>query len=246
MQMPTGPGLLQLKVASECGDCQHCWRGTPERGPEGDRVSRIVEEVLRRVRGEGPEDSKRLVPVGVSVRHVHLSQEALERLYGTGTQVTKLRDLYQPGAYSTEQTVTLIGPRMRAIEGVRALAPIRDYVQVELSRTDGIQLGVELPVRDSGKLEGATPITLVGPRGSLTLPAAIRAIRHVHLGPADVERMGLQGVSTVRVRTHGPKALLFANVAVKVGAEYVPELHLDTDDANAADLVCGDRVEIEV
>ncbi len=240
-----GEGLLQLKVASECGDCRRCWRGNAGGSSEQDRVSRIVQEVIRRVRDEAAGDSKRLAPVGVSVRHVHLSQDALERLYGPGSRVTKLRDLYQPGAYATEQTVTLVGPRMRAIEGVRALAPLRDYVQVELARTDGILLGVDLPVRDSGRLDGATPITLVGPKGSLTLPVAIRAIRHVHLSPADVERMGLQGVSVVRVRTMGPKALVFDNVVVKVGKDYIPELHLDTDDANAADLVCGDRVEIE-
>ncbi len=239
-------GLFQLKAASECSDCQRCWQGSREGGAERDRVDRIVQEVIRRVRGEAIEDARRLVPVGVSVRHVHLSQEALEHLYGPDSRVTKLRDLYQPGAYSAEQTVTLVGPRMRVIERVRVLAPLRDYVQVELARTDGILLGMDLPVRDSGQLEGATLITLVGPRGALTLPVAIRAIRHVHLSPADVQRMGLQGAKKVRIRTTGPKALLFDNVAVKVGEEYIPEMHLDTDDANAADLVCGDQVEIEM
>lgn len=239
-------GLLQLRVASECSDCRRCWRGNPEGGAERDRVEQIVHEVIRRVRGETVRDARRLVPVGVSVRHVHLSQEALERLHGPGSRLTKLRDLYQPGAYASEQTVTLVGPRMRAVEGVRVLAPLRNYVQVELARTDGILLGVDLPVRDSGELDGAAPVTLVGPRGSLTLPVAIRAVRHVHLSPRDVERMGLQGVEKVRVRTTGPKALLFDNVLVKVREDYLPELHLDTDDANAADLVCGDPVEVEV
>ncbi|MBI2951389.1 phosphate propanoyltransferase [bacterium] len=238
--------LLQLKVASECSDCRRCWRGNPEGGGEPGRVDRIVQEVIRRVRGEAAPDARRMAPVGVSVRHVHLSQKALEHLYGPGSCVTKLRDLYQPGAYATEQTVTLVGSRMRAVERVRVLAPLRDYVQVELARTDGILLGIDLPVRDSGQLDGATPITLVGPRGALTLPVAIRAIRHVHLSPADARRMGLQGARRVRVRTAGPKALVFDNVIVKVGEEYIPELHLDTDDANAADLVCGDSVEIEI
>ena len=238
-------GLSMLRVASVCDDCRFCWRGNP--GEDGGRIGLewVVREVVRRVRSESARDRNRLVPVGVSVRHIHLNQKALDQLYGTGSRLTKFRDLYQPGGYAAEQTVTLIGSRMRAIERVRVLGPLRDYVQVELARTDGILLGIDLPVRDSGNLEGASPITLVGPEGSLTLPVAIRAIRHVHLGPKDVIQMGLQEVQKVRVRTMGPKALHFENVSVKVANDYIPELHLDTDDANAADLVCSDPVEIE-
>ena len=238
-------GLSMLRVASVCDDCRRCWRGNPEEAGGGIDLERVVREVVGRVRSESARDQNRLVPVGVSVRHIHLNQETLDQLYGAGSRLTKLRDLYQPGAYAADQTITLIGSRMRAIERVRVLGPLRDYVQVELSRTDGVLLGINLPVRDSGNLEGASLITLVGPEGSLTLPAAIRAIRHVHLGPKDVIQMGLRDTEKVRVRTTGPKALHFENVSVKVSNDYIPELHLDTDDANAADLVCSDSVEIE-
>lgn len=235
-------GLRILNAGSECSDCRRCWRGQAE--TDQDRLQRIVQEVVLRVRGQASMSVPRMVPVGVSVRHAHLSREALDELYGPGSELTKMRDLYQPGAWAAEQTVTVLGPRMRAIERIRVLAPLRDYVQLEMSRTDGILLGVDLPVRESGDLEGATRITLVGPKGSLTVSAAIRATRHLHLGPQDVLRMGLQGVEGARVRTKGPKALLFENVSIKVSDEFVPELHLDTDDANAADLVCSDPVEI--
>jgi putative phosphotransacetylase len=135
---------------------------------------------------------------------------------------------------------------MRAIEGVRILCPLRNYSQVELSRTDGIALGLHLPIRESGDLRDAPPITLVGPAGSVTLPnGVIRANRHIHMSPKDAQRFGLDGARQVRVRVGGEKGLILENVSLNLGDELIPELHLDTDDANAADLTCGDNVIVE-
>jgi putative phosphotransacetylase len=169
----------------------------------------------------------------------------MEILFGPGSELTPFKDLYQPGAFAAEEMVSVVGPRLRAIERVRILGPTRNYNQVELARTDAIFLGLNPPVRDSGDLEGAEPITFVGPAGSITVPAAIRAIRHLHLRPSDVSEMGLGSVESVKARVGGVKGVVYENVRLKIDPSYLPELHLDTDDANAADIVCGDSVEIE-
>jgi putative phosphotransacetylase len=123
---------------------------------------------------------------------------------------------------------------------------MRGYTQVELARTDAIGLGLDPPIRNSGDLKGAQPITLVGPGGAITQPVAIRAARHIHFSPSDIARLELEGRQAVRVRVGGEKGLIFENVRLKIDDSFIPELHLDTDDANAADLVCSDTVRIEV
>jgi putative phosphotransacetylase len=170
----------------------------------------------------------------------------MDVLFGPGSELTPYRDLYQPGAFAAEELVSVVGPRLRAIERVRILGPMRSYTQVELARTDAIFLGLNPPVRDSGDLGGANPIIFIGPKGAITVPGAIRAARHIHFSPTDIARMGLDEDATVRVRVGGEKGLLFENVRLKIEDSFVPEIHLDTDDANAADLVCGDTVQIEV
>ena len=235
--------LLQ-NPSSECADCGLCWRAKGGLQPdvEGD-VDRIIREVVRRL----DEDDAGIatVPVGVSARHCHLNVEAMDALFGSGSEQTPMRDLYQPGAFAAEQSVSVVGPRMRAIERVRILGPARDYNQVELARTDAIYLGVDPPVRDSGDLDGAVAITFIGPRGAVTADAAIRATRHIHMRPSDLEAADLEPHHRVNVRVGGEKGLIYHNVRLKVAPDFLPELHLDTDDANAADLVCGDTVSIE-
>ena len=233
-----------FKPASECADCKLCERGQPAANGNGSPdIAGVVREVLGRIRNG--KVGLLEIPVGVSARHCHLNREAMDVLFGRGSELTPYRELYQPGAYAAEECVSVIGPRLRAIERVRILGPARDYNQVELARTDAIFLGVDPPVRDSGDLRGARQVTFVGPEGSLTVPAAIRAARHLHLRPADVDEMGLSGCSDVRARVSGEKGLIFENVRLKIDPAYLPELHLDTDDANAADLVCGGKAFIE-
>jgi len=230
--------------------CQDCGRCLTDDGGvllQGTReeIEWIAREVLRRLQ-EQPEEDGTAIPVGVSVRHAHLSREAVECLYGPGYELKKLRDLYQPGEFAAQETVAVVGPRMRAIERVRILAPLREYSQVELARTDGFLLGVDLPVRNSGDLGDAQPVTLAGPVGSLHLEhGAIRATRHIHMASKHAEQFGLLGKELVRVRVSGPKSAVFENVYLKLNEKCIPELHLDTDDANAADLSCGDEVTIE-
>ena len=233
-----------FKPSSECADCGLCALGQrPVPGNDSLPINRIVREVVRRVRQNG--SVARGVPVGVSARHCHLSREAMDLLFGPGFELTHFRNLYQPSAFAAGEVVSVVGPRMRAIERIRILGPLRNYTQVELSRTDAIFLGLDLPVRDSGDIQDAKQATLIGPKGAMTTNAAIRAARHIHLNPSDVERLGLRGRSSVRVRVGGEKGLTFENARLKIDDSFIPEIHLDTDDANAADLICGDIVHIE-
>jgi len=180
------------------------------------------------------------IPVGISVRHVHLCREDLDILYGPGYELTPLRELYQPGEFAAREVVTVVGPRLRSLADVRILAPLRKRTQVELAQTDCIVLGIRAPVRPSGQLDGAAPITLVGPKGSVTLPeAAIRANRHIHMSPQDAERFAVKDNDLVMVRVPGDRALIFENVQIRVGPKFVLQLHIDTDDANAADIQCA-------
>jgi len=186
-----------------------------------------------------------VIPVGISVRHVHVNQRDLEALYGAGHELTKLRDLVQPGEFAARETVALIGPKMRAIERVRILGPTRERTQVEVARTDAIFLGIDPPVAKSGQLDGAEPITLVGPAGSLRLEsAAIVANRHIHMSPSDAERLGVKDDEEVSVSVSGPKSLVFNKVQCRVSEKFVLQMHLDTDDANAAGIVCGATAEL--
>lgn len=223
---------------SECTDCGLCSRAqeTLSKNATTD-FDYIVREVLRRVEQEN--SATCTVPVGVSARHCHVNREAIDILFGSGAKLTPHRELYQPNAFASEEVISIVGPRLRAIERVRILGPMREYNQVEIARTDAIYLGLDPPIRDSGDLRNASPITFIGPKGAVTLPAAIRAVRHIHLRPTDVETFGLKGRSAVRAHIKGEKGLIFENVRLKVDDSYLPEIHLDTDDANAADLSCG-------
>ena len=136
-----------------------------------------------------------IIPVAVSVRHVHISRGILDRLFGEGFELTKLRDLGQPGEFAANQTVTAVGRSTRAIERVRIVGPIRTYTQIELSGTDAVWLGIDPPVRNSGDLIGAEPVTLIGPKGSVDLKeGAIAATRHIHMTDRDASNHGVRKV----------------------------------------------------
>lgn len=185
------------------------------------------------------------IPVGISARHAHVTQEHLEILYGAGHQLTVYAPLYQPGAFAAAETLTIVGKRMRAIEAVRILGPVRDYSQVEIAQTEAIRLGLNPPIRDSGTLAGAEPITLVGPAGTVYLDeGAICATRHIHMTPAEAAAFGVDENSRLKVHFPGERALTLENVRPKIHDSYVLQMHLDTDDANAAGLKGGEAVEL--
>ena len=185
------------------------------------------------------------IPIGVSNRHIHLTVEDVHTLFGEGYELTKVKDLRQPGQYACRETVTIIGPSMRPIEGVRVLGPVRRRSQVEISKTDSYQLKVKPPVRESGDLDGSAPITVIGPRGSVTLSeGCIIANRHIHMGLADAAKYGVVDGDYVTVDATGEKRTRWYDVQVRVSSDFVLEMHVDTDDANAAGIGNGSLVSI--
>ena len=222
-----------------------------------DEVERIAQEVLRRLQGDPPVPrtpgrgapaatrTADGIPVSVSARHIHVARGALDSLFGQGSELTKIRDLSQPGEYVSGQRVTAVGPSGRALEVVRIVGPVRSYTQLELSRTDAVRLGIDPPVRRSGNLAGSAPVTLVGPAGTVVLrEGAIRAARHIHMNERDAQQYGVKDGDLVRVRFPGVRALVLENVLVRVSRTAALEMHLDTDDANAADIRPPVTVEI--
>lgn len=185
-----------------------------------------------------------MVPVGVSNRHMHLSEEDLNTLFGAGYELQPAKDLKQPGQYAAEEKVDVVGPK-GTLKGVRVLGPLRSATQVELSFTDARMLGVELPVKESGKLDDTPGIKLVGPAGTVRIEqGAIAALRHVHLSPEQAAEAGVRDKQMVRLRVPGERGLTFDNVLVRSGEGHEKEVHLDTDEANAAGLKNGMEVEI--
>lgn len=185
------------------------------------------------------------IVVGVSNRHVHLSKEDLEVLFGKGYQLTPVKDLRQPGQFAAKETVTIVGPK-GAIENVRVLGPIRKETQVEISRTDAFKLGLNPPVRDSGDLDGTPGIVIVGPAGVVVKNrGVILAKRHIHMHPKDAQHYGVKDKDIVKVIVEkGERRLIFDDVLVRVREDFALEFHVDTDEANAAMLNNGDLVYI--
>lgn len=184
------------------------------------------------------------VKVGVSNRHVHLCKEDLEILFGSGAELEHDRDLVQTGEFASKQKVT-IKSEAGEIANVRVLGPVRDYTQVEISRTDAYKLKLNPPVRDSGDLENAEKITIVGPNGEVTKDSnCILATRHIHATNEDLERYNLDANKLYTVKVGGIKGGTFDNVNIKVKDTYVFEFHIDTDDANAFMIKSGDELEI--
>jgi len=193
---------------------------------------RAATEVARRV-----EDLP--IPINTSAHHVHLSQPDVEALFGAGHRLTRRSDLLQPGQFACEEAVTLVGPR-GSIERVRVLGPTRKESQVEISRTEEFKLGVDAPIRASGDLDGSPGITLGGPAGEVKLKqGVICALRHIHMTPEDALHFALRDKDIVRVKVPGDRSIIFGDVLVRVNPDYRLEMHLDTDEANAAELNAG-------
>lgn len=183
------------------------------------------------------------VSVGVSNRHVHLKKQDLEILFGTDYELTKVGDLTQPGQFKAKEVVT-IKTNKSEINNVRVLGPVRDYTQVEISKTDSYKLGINPPVRNSGEVENSEVVTLIGPKGSIETNGCIIATRHIHILPEQMKMYNLSGKNKVNVLIPGEKGGIISNVYLKVADKSFFELHLDTDDANAYLLKSGDIVEI--
>ncbi len=202
-------------------------------------IAAAVMKALQEQTGEGN------IPVGVSNRHIHLTRQDVETLFGKGYRLTPLKDLSQPGQYACKEQLTIVGPSLRPIEKVRVLGPERKASQVEISRTDAYLLKVKPPVRESGKIAGSAPITIIGPKGVVTLSeGCMIANRHIHMSPEDGARFGLKDNDYVTVDAFGERRTRFFDVQVRVDPNFRLEMHLDTDDANAAGLANGAKVAI--
>jgi putative phosphotransacetylase len=194
------------------------------------------------------EESRRLkmskVPVGVSARHIHLSQEHVELLFGQGAELTSMKPLSQPGQYAANETVQVIGPK-GSFQKVRILGPARKRTQLEVSRTDAFSLGINPPVRESGDIAGSAGITIKGPAGEIAIEeGVIVAARHIHFHTSDAERLGIADKQRLSVRLFGERGLVLENVIARVSDAYALDMHIDTDEANAAGVKTGDEAEI--
>src|SRR5205807_3929121 len=183
--------------------------------------------------------------VNISARHCHLTQAAVDVLFGAGYQLTSMRRLYQDTDCAANETVAVVGSRQRMIPGVRILGPCRKFSQVELAFTDSISLGIDVPVRLSGDIEGTPGCLLIGPKGSLVLPrGVIRAERHVHMGPKDAEFYGVKHLDRINMRVEGTCPTVLEGLLVRVHKDWKLEVHIDTDEANCCDLAHATNVSL--
>ena len=205
-----------------------------------DEERAIAEQTAEAVAHLAEVEPERTIPVAVSARHLHLTQEAVVTLFGEGHTLTPRNPLSQPGQFACEETVAVVGPRGR-IDRVRVLGPIRRAVQVEVSRTDEFRLGLDAPIRRSGDVRGSAACTLEGPAGSITLTeGVIQAQRHIHMTPDDAEYFGVEDRDVVEVRIDSEgRDLIFGDVTVRVSPTFALEMHIDTDEANAAEIQRG-------
>jgi len=175
--------------------------------------------------------------VNISARHCHLTQEAVEALFGPGHQLTPMKGLYQDGQFAAKESITLIGPRSRVISNLRILGPCRTLNQVELAYTDAISLGFDIPVKMSGDIAGTPGCMLMGPKGYFELPqGVIRAQPHVHMHPDDAAFYKVKHLDVMKLKVHGPLGMTFDNLVVRVDPSFKLEVHIDTDEGNACGL----------
>jgi acetate kinase len=200
----------------------------------------IARETAKVVAGAKEIKLRKPIPIAISARHVHLNRATMDELFGAGSELTVYKAISQPGQYAAEQKVNIVGPRDR-IDNVRVLGPLRHKNQIEVSRTDEFKLGVDAPIRDSGRTEGSAPIILEGPKGRVELTEGlICARRHIHMTPKDAEAYGVKDKDEVEVAlVGGPRDLTFGDVLVRVKDNYLLEMHIDTDEGNAAELSRG-------
>lgn len=217
-----------------------------------DIIERIVRQVVlgnTAAKSNGstvaaPPVERKLV-VSVSARHCHLTDEHVEILFGPGHKLTPMKDLYQDGFYAAEETVMVVGPRRRMLPAVRVLGPTRPASQVELAFTDGISLGIELPVRASGKIENTPGCVLVGPQGVVELKqGVIRAERHVHMNFDDAAHYGVKNGDRMDLKIYSSCSMTLEDLLVRADATSKLEVHLDTDEGNAADIDHAIKMEL--
>ncbi|MEK6239260.1 MAG: phosphate propanoyltransferase [Planctomycetales bacterium] len=208
-------------------------------------IERIVRQVVLQQTAVAEPKTPELV-VSVSARHVHLTDEHVERLFGPGRTLTPMKDLFQDGFYAAEETVMVVGPRRRMLPNVRVLGPTRPYSQVELAFTDAISLGLNLPVRASGKIENTPGAVLVGPHGAVELSqGVIRAERHVHMRHDHAANYGVKNGDRMSLRIASAYCTtVLEGLLVRADEVSKLEVHLDTDEGNAADLDHATRVEL--
>ena len=205
-------------------------------------ITRMVLESIQKQ--EASSENGYVVPVGVSARHIHLTQEHVEALFGEGYQLTKKKGL-MGGQFASNETVTIVGLKLRAIENVRILGPVRSKSQVEISATDALRLGVKAPIRESGNSAGSAAIAVVGPKGAIYLnEGCIVAKRHIHMAPQDAMAAGVHDGDIVSVKADNERGTTFNNVQIRVDDSFTLEMHIDTDEANAAKIATGDTVRI--
>lgn len=214
-------------------------------------IERIVREIVLGKLGpngssatKSPSDAPNLV-VSISARHCHLTDADVETLFGPGAKLNPHKPLYQDGFFAAKETVMVVGPRRRMLPEVRVLGPTRDFSQVELAFTDGISLGIDLPVRPSGKIQGTPGCVLVGPKGVVELQqGVIRAERHVHMSFDHAAYFGVKNGDRMSLRIESTCTLVLADLLVRADATSKLEVHLDTDEGNAADLDHATKVEL--
>lgn len=193
----------------------------------------LLEAVQANIASQGATPDEGAIPVGISNRHVHLSQADLELLFGKGYEMVKMKDLSQPGQFACQETITLCGPK-GAIEKVRILGPVRSRTQIEILEGDCFKLGVKAKAKMSGDLDGTPGITLVGPKGSVqTKDGLIIAQRHIHMTPEDANRLGVADGDVVAIEVTGDKGGIYKNVAIRATSTSALECHLDNEEANA-------------
>ncbi|WP_312648417.1 phosphate propanoyltransferase [Aminipila sp.] len=212
-----------------------------------DKCEAVLKLLLEAVQGSvtaQPTENSNEIPVGVSNRHIHLSQADLNALFGEGYQLTKMKDLSQPGQYACKETVTICGPK-GAIEKIRVLGPVRSKTQVEVLTGDCFKLGVPSQAKLSGDLTGTPGITIIGPRGSVqTSQGLIVAQRHIHMTPADAQRFGVHDGQTVCIQVEGPRGGMYSHVAIRANDASALECHIDTEEANAMGLGSSAKITI--
>ena len=206
-------------------------------------VEEITRMVLQAIENQ-PKKAEFKVPVGISARHIHLTQEHVEKLFGKGYQLTKKKEL-MGGQFASNELVTIVGLKLRAIENVRVLGPVRSKSQVEISATDALKLGVKAPIRPSGDIKGSASIAVVGPKGVVYLEeGCIIAKRHIHMAPKDAQAAGVVDGEIVSVKADNERGTVFNQVQVRVDDSFTLEMHIDTDEANAAQISTGQTVTI--
>ncbi len=204
---------------------------------------KVIEQAVREAVAQAQENKDK-IKIGVSQRHVHLSREHLDILFGKGYELT-VKKVLMGREFASNEVVTLVGPSLKSIENVRVLGPVRANTQVEISKTDTFILKVSPPVRPSGKVEGSERIVLVGPKGTVYLnEGVIIANRHIHLTPEYAAENGIKDNDYVDVFVDGVKPTKFYDVQVRVREDFNTEMHIDTDDANSSGLKNGALVTI--